>query len=128
MLGNLIDNAVTAAVAGTRTPRWVEVAVLDDGDALVFTVADSGAGLRGVDPLSTSTAADGAADERARSRASASRCRREIARRSGGDLWVIDPGDDEHGAVFAARLGGAVDPARAEQPARTDRTGQQEKP
>jgi two-component system CitB family sensor kinase len=39
---------------------------------------------------------------------------REIARRSGGDLWVIAPGGPEHGAVFAARLGGAVDPASTE--------------
>ena len=35
----------------------------------------------------------------------------EIARRSGGELWIIDPGGPGHGAVFAARLGDAVDPA-----------------
>lgn len=127
VLGNLVDNAVTAAVSGERTPRWVEVAVLDDDDALVFTVSDSGPGLRGVDPLSTSTSADGVADS-VHGHGIGIPLSTEIARRSGGDLWVIDPGDDEHGAVFAARIGGAVDPARAEQPARTDRTEQQEKP
>ncbi|MDF2555441.1 MAG: signal transduction histidine kinase regulating citrate/malate metabolism, partial [Microbacterium sp.] len=49
VLGNLIDNAVTAAVAGDRDPR-VEVTLLDDDDTLVATVADSGRGI--ADPAS----------------------------------------------------------------------------
>ena len=109
VLGNLIDNAVTAAVAGERTPRWVEVAVLDDGDDLVCTVADSGGGLRGIDPL-TPRATDDSAPESVHGHGIGIPLSREIARRSGGDLWVIDAGDDDHGAVFAARLGGAVSP------------------
>lgn len=49
VLGNLIDNAVKAAVAGSATDRWVEVEVLDephdDGGTLHIVVADSGDGL-----------------------------------------------------------------------------------
>ncbi len=44
VVGNLLDNAFTAAVRGDE-PREVEVALLDDGDALVVTVADSGPGI-----------------------------------------------------------------------------------
>ncbi|WP_255769687.1 sensor histidine kinase [Pseudarthrobacter sulfonivorans] len=55
VLGNLIDNAVNAAVAGSATDRWVEVEVLDephdDGGTLLIVVADSGDGLApGADP------------------------------------------------------------------------------
>ncbi|MEV7609353.1 sensor histidine kinase [Microbacterium sp. NPDC089320] len=107
VVGNLVDNAVTAAVAGTRIPRWVEVAVLGDGDALVVTVADSGQGLAGIDPLSPRPPGEDDPD-RVHGRGLGIPLARDIARRSGGDLWVIDGGGDEHGAVFAARLGGAV--------------------
>lgn len=107
VLGNLVDNAVTAAVAGDRAPRWVEVAVLGDGDALVVTVADSGRGLGGADPMSPRSPGDDGAD-RVHGHGLGLPLAREIARRSGGDLWLIDPGGPEHGAVFAARLGAAV--------------------
>ncbi|MDY0982470.1 sensor histidine kinase [Microbacterium sp. CFBP9023] len=107
VVGNLVDNAVTAAVAGARTPRWVEVAVLGDGDALVVTVADSGPGLAGIDPMAPSQPRDDDTD-RVHGRGLGIPLARDIARRRGGDLWIIDAGGEEHGAVFAARLGGAV--------------------
>ena len=108
VLGNLVDNAVVAAVAGAREPRWVEVSVLSDGDALVVTVADSGEGLRPSDPRPH--ADDGSADP-VHGHGIGLPLATEIARRSGGDLWIIDSGGPDHGAVFAARLGDAVDPA-----------------
>lgn len=108
VLGNLVDNAVVAAVAGAREPRWVEVSVLSDGDALVVTVADSGEGLRPSDPRPH--ADDGSADS-VHGHGMGLPLATEIARRSGGDLWIIDSGGPDHGAVFAARLGDAVDPA-----------------
>lgn len=108
VLGNLVDNAVVAAVAGAREPRWVEVSVLSDGDALVVTVADSGEGLRPSAPRPH--ADDGSADS-VHGHGIGLPLATEIARRSGGDLWIIDSGGPDHGAVFAARLGDAVDPA-----------------
>ena len=108
VLGNLVDNAVVAAVAGTREPRWVDVSVLSDGDALVVTVADSGEGLRPSDPRPRS---DDASVDSVHGHGIGLPLATEIARRSGGDLWIIDPGSPGHGAVFAARLGDAVDPA-----------------
>lgn len=108
VLGNLVDNAVTAAVSGGREPRWVEVAVLGDGDALVFTVADSGSGLGSVDPFSTRPQ-DRGPDDDVHGHGIGLPLSTEIARQSGGDLWVIDPGGADSGAVFAARIGGALD-------------------
>lgn len=107
VLGNLIDNAVTAAVSGERTPRWVEVALLDDGDALVFTVSDSGPGLGGIEP-SPAQPTEGTTDDDVHGHGIGLPLSTEIARRSGGDLWVIDQGGADSGAVFAARIGGAV--------------------
>ena len=107
VLGNLIDNAVTAAVSGERAPRWVEVALLDDGDALVFTVSDSGPGLGGIEP-SPAQPREGTTDDDVHGHGIGLPLSTEIARRSGGDLWVIDQGGADSGAVFAARIGGAV--------------------
>ncbi|MDR6866447.1 two-component system CitB family sensor kinase [Microbacterium resistens] len=130
VLGNLLDNAVGAAVAGDA-PRWVEVAVLDDGDALVVTVADSGDGLpaqerrapaTGPGPDSGSARDPGHGSDPARSsdpvhgHGIGLPLSREIARRSGGDLWIIDRGGSDHGAVFAARLESVVRPGGKETP------------
>ncbi|MBP3978085.1 sensor histidine kinase [Microbacterium sp. BLY] len=105
VLGNLIDNAVTAAVAGPRTPRWVEVSVLSDHEDLVVTVADSGPGLSTPPPRP-----EPVDEDRIHGHGIGLPLATEIARRHGGDLWVIDPGGADHGAVFAARLGDALDP------------------
>jgi len=107
VLGNLIDNAVTAAVSGQRVPRWVEVAVLGDGDALVLTVADSGPGLGDHDLMSLGRPEMDTTDH-VHGHGLGIPLSREIARRRGGDLWIIDHGGDDHGAVFAARLCSAV--------------------
>ncbi|HYP73556.1 MAG TPA: Spo0B domain-containing protein, partial [Microbacterium sp.] len=50
VLGNLVDNAVAAAVRGDE-PREVEVGCYGDGAALVLTVADSGPGIDEDDPF-----------------------------------------------------------------------------
>ncbi|WP_295010572.1 sensor histidine kinase [uncultured Microbacterium sp.] len=125
VLGNLVDNAVTAAVAG-RAPRWVEVAFFDDGDALVFTVADSGPGMDSGSGLPTAETGSGADASRSAAEHDAGDLpdtvhghglglplSREIARRRGGDLWIVDRGGEGRGAVFAARLGAALAPAAA---------------
>ncbi|RFA22723.1 sensor histidine kinase [Subtercola boreus] len=45
VLGNLFDNAVSAAALGSREPRWVQVEALDDGPDLHLAVSDSGDGV-----------------------------------------------------------------------------------
>ncbi|WP_424935397.1 MULTISPECIES: sensor histidine kinase [Bacteria] len=110
VLGNLVDNAVGAAVAGSA-PSWAEVTVLDDDDALVLTVADSGPGLPRDHSADESAArADRDVVDAVHGHGLGLPLAREIARRSGGDLWIIDPGGLHGGAVFAARIGGAVAP------------------
>ncbi len=110
VLGNLIDNAISAAVDGEE-PRWVEVELLDDGADLFLTVADSGAGV--ADP----SALFERGDDRERAGADAVHghgfglplCR-DIARRRGGDVWLVDAGGDAGGAVLCARLPGTMHP------------------
>lgn len=119
VLGNLIDNAVTAASRATGV-RGVELTLLGDGDALVVTVADSGHGVPGaVDPFAprgadTSPASD---DDRVHGRGIGLPLSRELARRRGGDLWLVDRGDGRPplgGAVFAARLPQSLRPTASD--------------
>jgi two-component system CitB family sensor kinase len=125
VLGNLIDNAVNAAVAGSAPDRWVEVEVLDGpgtgpgGGTLHIVVGDSGDGLP--------AAAEGSADADAvfaegfttserPARAGAGQglglaLARQLARRRGGDVRVLDPGSPGGpGAVFMATLPGTTAP------------------
>ncbi|GIT81623.1 histidine kinase [Leifsonia sp. LS1] len=108
VIGNLVDNAVNAAVDGAE-PRWVEVELLDDGDTLFATVSDSG---RGVGRVAESSARDagveGLGDDAVHGRGFGLPLSRDLARRRGGDVWLVDPGGDGHGAVFCARLPGTV--------------------
>lgn len=48
VVGNLVDNAIDAAVAAPP-PRRVSLSVRDDEDTLVLRVADTGTGLQGTD-------------------------------------------------------------------------------
>lgn len=134
VLGNLLDNSITAAVAGTSPHKWVEVEVLDEhtesGGTLHLVVADSGDGLHGdtaliftagystagpptldpiADPIAGPIAGHGVGLALVR----------HIARRRGGDVWVADSGSPQtQGAVFCARLPGviALEPRFKEQP------------
>ncbi|MFZ4893343.1 ATP-binding protein [Plantibacter sp. Mn2098] len=131
VLGNLIDNAITAAVDGRTKPAWVEVEVLDHGSELHLSVMDSGDGVddgtghgaAGREPGAGSGAGGrGGADADAETDTGRIRglglglpLSREIARRRGGDVWLASPksGVDEpraHGAVFCARLPGVIEP------------------
>ncbi|MFS0734675.1 sensor histidine kinase [Microbacterium sp. 1P10UB] len=107
VLGNLIDNAVDAAVHAPA-PRWVHVSLLDDGDALVVTVADSGDGIAPGTDVFARRSSDGE-DDAVHGHGIGLTLSREIARHRGGDVWVIDPGGpDGDGAVFGARLPDSV--------------------
>ncbi|MFS4504898.1 Spo0B domain-containing protein [Clavibacter sp. Sh2141] len=143
VLGNLVDNAVHAAVRGSRADRWVQVEALDDGPDLHLAVSDSGDGLGAADPAGVfrrrpddvdraarALAAGGSAATAPDGRGGADPAHglgfglplaRDIARREGGDVWVADPGgpppDADAGAVFCARLAGVVEPPDADPPA-----------
>ena len=127
VLGNLVDNAVAAAVRGACLDRWVEVELLSEDATLHLTVADSGDGLQGVDPeapfkegYSTAGRMPGQDPERNSDQGPADwleagnagqgeglglTLSRQIARSRGGDVWVISPGEPGGpGAVFCARL------------------------
>ncbi len=121
VLGNLIDNACDAAASAVPPAAdplavdraaWVEVEVLTDGNTLFVTVADSGDGIaKGL--------GDRVFEQDVSTRAVSGRglglgLVRQVARALGGDVWIADPGGktqggDWAGAVFVARLPGAVD-------------------
>nr|WP_295789147.1 sensor histidine kinase [uncultured Microbacterium sp.] len=104
VLGNLIDNAVTAA-ASAPPPRAVEVSVLDDVDAIVVTVSDSGRGIADVDAI-FAPRDRGDDPDAVHGLGIGLPLSREFARRRGGEVWVVDPGGAGRGAVVAARLPG----------------------
>jgi len=116
VLGNLIDNAVNAAVAGSAADRWVEVELLDepgsDGGTLHIVVADSGDGLPAetADSGPEAVFAEGFTTAGRPARAGGGQglglaLSRQLARRRGGDVRVLDPGSPGGpGAVFMATL------------------------
>ncbi|WP_394685638.1 ATP-binding protein [uncultured Microbacterium sp.] len=104
VLGNLIDNAVTAA-ASAPEPRGIEVSVLDDADAVVLTVADTGPGITDVEAIFAPREREDDPDA-VHGLGIGLPLSREFARRRGGEVWVVDTGGVGHGAVVAARLPG----------------------
>ena len=126
VLGNLIDNAVNAAVAGSAPDRWVEVEVLDEpgtgtaGGTLLIVVGDSGDGLPAADASGAGGAeavfAEGFTTSERPARAGAGQglglaLARQLARRRGGDVKVLDAGSaGGPGAVFMATLPGTTAP------------------
>lgn len=112
VLGNLLDNALAAAVEGASTDRWVEVDLLTEGADLHIVVADSGSG---VDPaLAGRIFEDGvssrpSSDEHVHGHGLGLPLVRRLARRRGGDVWMAEVGPGS-GAVFCARLPGVITP------------------
>lgn len=114
VLGNLVDNAIAAAVAGAE-PRWVAVSLLDDGDTLALTVTDSGRGVDDPDHVfeNARRQEDAAPADAVHGRGIGLPLARRFARRRGGALWLVEARGQGHGAVFAARLPGAMSPRPA---------------
>lgn len=109
ILGNLINNAIDAAVSG-EAPRWIELTLMDDADTLVISVADSGPGIpEGVDVFATATQiGDSEDNERTHGHGIGLKLCRALARSHGGDVWVIDRGTED-GAVFGVKLPGVME-------------------
>lgn len=110
ILGNLIDNATSAAQAGSRRPAWVEVSLLAEADILHLGVVDSGDGVhraavdRLFDPDFTTTGDD------ARPHGVGLALARRLAHRRGGELGLALACGADCGAVFVVQLPGAVEP------------------
>jgi two-component system CitB family sensor kinase len=129
VLGNLLDNAVTAAVRGTgvcagagAAGRWAEVELLSDGATLYLTVSDSGDGVGDVEPESLFAEGyssgpaypDGVSEYRRMGGGEGFGLplSRQIARSLGGDVWLLSAGTPGGpGAVFCARLPGVLNTA-----------------
>jgi two-component system CitB family sensor kinase len=108
VVGNLLDNAIRAASLGRRRPAAVTVTLLSDGTDLVVHVVDSGDGVPAelvetVFEHGYTTRTEAAPDH-----GIGLSLARHTARSHGGDLQLLDPGGDDHGAVFEARLAGAL--------------------
>lgn len=120
VLGNLIDNAVRAAVQGAAPQRWVEVEALDEltgsGGTLHLVVADSGDGTAHSERVfeeGFSTATTTPLDTHGQG-LGLFLCRR-LAEARGGAVWLADPGrPGGPGAVFCARLPGTIRPPEPE--------------
>jgi two-component system CitB family sensor kinase len=119
VLGNLIDNAVSAAVAGSSAERWVEVELLDDvaqtGGTLHIVVGDSGDGLGSLEAEEVFAEGFTTSEQPVRSGAGQGlglALVRQLARRRGGDVRVLEPGTKGGpGAVFMATIPGVMDSA-----------------
>ncbi|MFJ6416642.1 ATP-binding protein [Paeniglutamicibacter sp. NPDC091659] len=125
VLGNLIDNALGAAVEGPA-PRWVEVDLLGEGNTLHIAVADSGAGVpAGIDVFAEGVSTRPGTPDQEHGHGVGLPLIRRLARTRGGDVWIADPGGTHPadggqplsgdaapttGAVFAARLPGVLTP------------------
>ncbi|MFC4783678.1 sensor histidine kinase [Nocardioides sp. MAHUQ-72] len=108
VVANLLDNGIRAAAEGERHPRWVEVTLLGDGADLVVHVVDSGDGVPEAhagqlfDHGFTTRPGDMPGHGLGLALA------RHTARAHGGDVRLVDGGNDDHGAAFEARLASAL--------------------
>lgn len=114
ILGNLINNATEAAIRGTQ-PRWIDLTLMDAGDTLAITIADSGTGI--AEEVDVFAVGQGLVDDvsgegtgdRIHGHGIGLKLCRALARSHGGDIWVIDKGGLT-GAVFGVRLPGVMMP------------------
>ncbi len=100
LLGNLIDNALDAA-AGSPNDRWVSVSVTEQMGDLVMKVHDSGHGVE--ESLNGQIFQEGFSTKSGpgrKRRGFGLALVRQVARRNGGDVTVVNDG----GAIFTVRL------------------------
>ncbi len=100
LVGNLIDNALDAAAA-SHHDRWVSVSVTEQAGDLVIKVHDSGPGV--LESLNGQIFQEGFSTKSGpgrKRRGFGLALVRQVARRNGGDVTVINDG----GAIFTVRL------------------------
>jgi two-component system, CitB family, sensor kinase len=100
LLGNLIDNALDAAAASSHD-RWVSVSVTEQQGELVIKVHDSGPGV--LESLNGQIFQEGFSTKSGpgrKRRGFGLALVRQVARRNGGDVTVVNDG----GALFTVRL------------------------
>jgi sensor histidine kinase regulating citrate/malate metabolism len=100
LLGNLVDNALDAAASSTGE-RWVSVSVTEQDDQLMIRVHDSGSGIPdGVDGQVFQEGFSTKSGPNRKRRGFGLALVRQVARRHGGDVTVVNDG----GALFTVRL------------------------
>ncbi|MEX5637448.1 ATP-binding protein [Parafrankia sp. FMc2] len=110
VVGNLVDNAIQAAAAGTRRPAWVEVSLLAADTDLHVYVADSGPGLpieNAADIFRLGFTTNG---DNSRPHGFGLSLARQTARHHGGHVTLRDAGGATAGAIFVAVLPGVLRP------------------
>jgi len=101
LLGNLVDNALDAAASSQEThkDRWVSLSVTQEQNELVIKVHDSGPGVP--ENLDGQIFQEGFSTKPGRKRRGFGLALvRQVARRHGGDVTVVNDG----GAMFTVRL------------------------
>jgi two-component system CitB family sensor kinase len=100
LLGNLIDNGLDAAASSSQE-RWVSVSVTEQQDELVIKVHDSGPGVpANLDGQIYQEGFSTKSGPGRKRRGFGLALVRQVARRNGGDVTVVNDG----GAVFTVRL------------------------
>jgi two-component system CitB family sensor kinase len=107
VVGNLTDNAIEAALRGSRRPAWVAVSLLADDDALVVEVVDSGDGVPS--ELRDEIFTEGVSTRPGEGQGLGLALAQHIASTRGGRVRLANPGGPEHGAIFIARLPAALE-------------------
>ncbi|MCZ2404740.1 sensor histidine kinase [Paenarthrobacter sp. Z7-10] len=106
VLGNLVDNALTAAAVGSNADRCVEIELLSDGAALHIAVADSGDGVHEEDVALLFTegysTARSAVSGAGLGEGLGLALSRQIARLNGGDVWLVSTGTARIGSTAPA--------------------------
>jgi two-component system CitB family sensor kinase len=101
VVGNLVDNAVEAALAGSRRPASVEVSLLDDDGALVVQVTDSG---DGIPPHLRERLFIEGVSTHGEGRGLGLALAGHAARSLDGRVHLASVGGEQHGAIFMALL------------------------
>ncbi|GAA3359438.1 sensor histidine kinase [Saccharopolyspora gregorii] len=128
VLGNLVDNACDAARAGAARPARVDVDLLSDGSTLHLSVLDTGDGVPAA--LRAEVFTEGSTSKDGEGHGIGLALARQAARALGGEVRLADPGGGAHGALFVARLPGALaepaEPAESAESAESAETTEQE--